>query len=583
MGNALYYGDNLYVLKEHIDDASVDLIYLDPPFNSDARYNVLFHTPDGDPSGAQAEAFHDTWHWSDQAEAAFDAMMAVGGSAAEVLRALRAGLGNSDMMAYLANISIRLFEMRRVLKPTGSFYLHCDPTASHYIKILLDGIFGHENFRNEVIWKRTGAHGSSKRWGPVHDTILFYSAGEQYTWNKVHQAYEPGYIESKYRVQDQRGYFQDVSLTGPGTRKGESGRPWRKFDPTGKDRHWAVPAAIGEKIAGFEKMSTQEKLDALDAAGLIYWPKPRAGSDGFPRLKQYPGLGNPIQDVLTDISAINSQAAERIGYPTQKPKDLLRRIIEASSNKGDVVLDPFCGCGTTVHAAQELGRQWIGIDVAHYAVGVIEDRLRREFGKKLSFTITGRPTEIEGARELARRDKYQFQWWANWLVGVQNYREHRKGADRGIDGVVFFRNGPLGTGRVIVSVKGGDVVSPDMIRSLAGTVERERAELGLFVCLAEPSPKMRQEAAAIGLCKTAHGKFPRVQIATIEDLLEGKQPNLPPRYEVGPDELELRQSRKKQQGPQMAFTFGIRGAKKGDSVIYPAERYVSRIGFGQAS
>lgn len=582
MASALYYGDNLQVLREHVETSSVDLVYLDPPFNSDAKYNVLFRTPDGDPSGAQAEAFHDTWSWSEQSEASYDAMMSAGGQGAEILRSFRSFLGTSDMMAYLANMAIRLHEMRRAMKPTGSLYLHCDSNASHYLKVLLDGVFSPKNFRNEIIWKRTGAHNSAQRFGPVHDVILYYSVGDQPKWRQQRQAYDELYKTKFSKVDTATGdRFQDVTLTGPGVRKGDSGKSWRGFDPSEKGRHWQPASYVyakyeelaGRKLADFPLL---KRLDELDRIGMIYWPDKKGGQPRYKQfLKDAPGMALP--DVWTDIDVINSQAKERIGYPTQKPIELLKRIILSSTDVGDVVLDPFCGCGTTVHAAQLLNRSWIGIDVAHYAIGVIEDRLRQEFGTKLKFHVEGRPTEIDGARELARRDKYQFQWWANWLVGVQNYREHRKGADRGIDGVIFFRNGPLGTGRVIVSVKGGDGVSPDMIRALAGTVEREKAELGLFVCLAEPSAKMRQEAAAVGLTKTAHGKFPKIQISTIAELLSNVQPSLPPRYELRPDEVVLKRSKGKEPEPQMAFTFSIRGDKKADTVIYPAERYIGRL------
>jgi site-specific DNA-methyltransferase (adenine-specific) len=588
----LYYGDNLHVLKEHVRDESVDLIYLDPPFNSDAQYNVLFKAPDGEPSGAQAEAFHDTWHWTELAEASYDAMMAAGGSAADLLRALRGALGNSDMMAYLSNMSLRLHEMRRVLKSTGSLYLHCDPTASHYLKIILDGIFGPENFCNEIVWRRTGSHNSTRRFGPIHDTLLFYSASKHTSFNRMVRPYMRGHVEKAF-VQESGRYRTNYSgnvLTGSGKRNGISGTPWRGFDPTAKGRHWALPRKLIEGMEEeFEGLDQHEKFEKLYSKGIITikpgdeWPRYQryiSESDGqyLSDIWAYQpytegtvfGTGDGIDD---DVRWMGTKDEERIGYPTQKPLGLLRRIIQTSSRPGDTVLDPFCGCGTTVHAAQELGRKWIGIDVAHYAVGVVENRLRQEFGSKLAFSVTGRPTEIQGARELARRDKYQFQWWANWLVGVQNYREHKKGADRGIDGVIFFRNGPYGTGRVIVSVKGGETVTPDMVRALAGTVDREKAELGLFVCLAEPSSKMKQEAAALGLCKTAHGKIPKVQIATIESLLYGKMPNLPPRYEMRPEELLAKRTRDKEPDPQLGFTFSIRGEKRADSTIYPAERY----------
>ena len=539
MGSALYYGDNLDVLREHVDDASVDLIYLDPPFNSNARYNVLFKAPDGEPSSAQAEAFHDTWHWTDQAESAYDDVMSQGGASAEILRALRSFLGDGDMMAYLANMCVRLSKMRSALKPTGSLYLHCDPHASHYLKIVLDGIFGHGNFRNEIIWKRTPFAGSSKsrsRQLPRnHDVILFYTASDTWTWNAPTVPYSEKYLE-RFKWTDKRGAYRKTLLK-----------------------------TYSEQT--LERLRSEDRLILPTKAGANYSYKQY--------LKESRG-STQVDDVWTDINMINPVAKERIGYPTQKPLALLRRIINSSSNPGDLVLDPFCGCGTTVQAAQELKRDWIGIDIAHYAVGVIESRLKQEFGNKVRFAVDGRPTTIDGARALARRDKYQFQWWANWLVGVQNYREHKKGADRGIDGIIFFRNGPFGTGRVIVSVKGGETVNPDMVRALAGTVDREKAELGLLVCLADPSSRMKQETSGLGICKTAHGKFPKVQIVTVEDLLDGKKLNLPPRYEIQPQEQIPRRDRGKERHPQLGFTFGIRGEKKDNIVTYPAEAYATQ-------
>lgn len=558
MAGTLYYGDNLDVLREHIATASVDLIYLDPPFNSNAQYNILFRTPEGEASGAQAEAFRDTWQWNEQSEASFDAMMTEGGRPAEVLRSLRTVLGTSDMMAYLANMAIRLHEMRRVLKPTGSLYLHCDPTASHYLKVVLDGVFGFESFRNEVIWKRTSAHNDPRKYGNIHDCIFFYSNSDQWTWNRLYTPYSDAYIKAEFRDDGSGRLVKYENLTAPSHGR-DSGRfEWRGTRPP-PSRMWRF---------------SRERLEELFANGRI-----KTTADGRPIMRGYktyldemPGV--PLQSIWTDIQKVGNTSKERIGYPTQKPLALLERIIQASTKEGDVVLDPFCGCGTTVHAAQQLGRRWIGIDVAHYAIGVIEDRLTQEFGADIAFEVVGRPIELEGARDLAKRDKYQFQWWANWLVGVQNYRERRKGADSGIDGIIYFRNGPMGTGRVIVSVKGGDNIGPDMIRALAGTVERERAEFGLLVCLAEPSANMRREAAALGLCKTAHGKYPKVQIVTIAELLADKKLNLPPRYEVTDDELTLRKARRKAGDAQLAFTFGIRGDKSGKT--YPAERYVAR-------
>ncbi len=523
----LYYGDNLTILREHVKDESVDLVYLDPPFNSNASYNVLFKAPDGHESHAQMEAFEDTWHWNETAEKAFDEVMASGNTdAAEMLRAMRSFLHDNDMMAYLAMMAVRLLELHRVLKPTGSLYLHCDPVASHYLKVLLDAVFGKEQFANELIWKRTGAHGSAKRWAPVHDTILFYAKSAELRWNPQYQAYDATYLETKYRHLDERGSFQDVSATGAGTRKGASGEPWRGYNPTAKGRHWAIPNSAGEGIPSFEEMSPQQKLDALDAADRIYWTKSASEDGGLPRIKQYVGKGTSIQDCITDIAAINSQAQERLGYPTQKPAALLERILSASSNEGDVVLDPFCGCGTTVHAAQKLKRQWIGIDVTHLAISLIQKRLRDAFGP-IPIEIHGVPKDVEGARELAAQDKYQFQWWAVSLVDAVPYGGKKKGADGGVDGYIYFKPDGKVTEKAVVSVKGGDNVGVGMIRDLIATVEREKAKMGVLLTLAEPTAPMKKEAIATGFYKTEYGEYPKIQILTIEQLFNNQKPNMP--------------------------------------------------------
>jgi site-specific DNA-methyltransferase (adenine-specific) len=524
MSNALFFGDNLEVLRDHVKDESADLIYLDPPFNSDAGYNVLFGDKTTGKSAAQASAFRDTWEWGEHAAYAFEEVMRQGGRMALLLKGMRAWMGENAMMAYVAMMAVRLTELRRVLKPTGSLYLHCDPSASHYLKLLLDASFGAENFRSEIVWKRTGSHAGAARWAPVHDTIFFYSAGDRYTWNRQFQAYERGYIEERYDREDKRGRFQDVSLTGPGTREGESGLPWRGHDPTSRGRHWAVPKAAAEAIQGFEQLSVHQKLDALDAADLLYWT---SSSDGLPRVKQFPGAGVPLQDCILDVPPLNARAKERLGYPTQKPVALLRRIISASSRPGDVVLDPFCGCGTTVEAAEQLGRDWTGIDVTHYAVTLIEARMRKSH-PDARFAVRGRPTDLVGARDLARRDKHQFQWWSAWLLGAHSYNETKKGADRGIDGNIFFPNGPYGHGRIIISVKGGENVGPAFVRELAGVLEREQAEMGVLVLLAEPTRAMTSEAASAGhVRRSAHGPLPRLQIVTVGELLAGKRPHLP--------------------------------------------------------
>lgn len=512
MANHLYYGDNLEVLREHIKSESVDLIYLDPPFNSNATYNVLFRGPSGDQSQAQIEAFEDTWHWNNAAERAYDEVMhGRNADAAEMLRAMRSFLKDNDMMAYLTHMAVRLLELHRVLKPTGSIYLHCDPTASHYLKVLMDAVFGVENFLNEIVWKRTSAHSSAKRYGPVHDILLFYARSETYLWNRLFLPYDPDYLDLFFDMQDADGRrWKRMDLTGAGTRNGETGLRWRGIDVTAKGRHWAYPPS---------------QLEQLDAAGRIHWPQ-KIG--GMPRLKQYPEdlPGVPSQDVITDIKIMHNLSVERLGYPTQKPLALLERILSASSNPGDVVLDPFCGCGTTVHAAQKLERQWIGIDITHLSISLIEKRLKDAF-PGIQFEVHGAPKDLEGARDLSNRDKYQFQWWAVSLVDAVPFGGKKKGADGGIDGHIFFRSGAKTVEKSIVSVKGGGVGVKD-IRELIAVVDRERAKIGIYISLEPPTEPMKKEAAGAGLYDNGIGKkVPKIQLFTIEELFSGKKPEIP--------------------------------------------------------
>ena len=526
--NTLYFGDNLQVLRQHVADASVDLIYLDPPFNSKRDYNLLFKTPKAlkvsksalearEPEAeygyaeAQITAFEDTWHWGQQAANEFREILHQSNTdVAELMQALRSFLKENDMLAYLTAMCLRLLELHRVLKPTGSLYLHCDPTASHYLKLVLDGVFGPERFCNEIIWKRTGAHSSAKRFGPVHDVILFYRASTAFTWSDIRLDYDQEYLNKYYRYDDGDGrrYWRN-SLTAAGTRKGSSGKPWRGFDPASSGAHWKF---------------TTEHLDELDRDGSIYWPP----NGGFPQIKRYMDVlkGVAIGDVWEDIDKINPAGNERLGYPTQKPLALLERIIAASSNEGDVVLDPFCGCGTAVHAAQKLNRRWIGIDITHLAVGLIERRLKDAFAG-IEFDVEGTPRDLATARELAERDKHQFQLWACGLVNAQPYQGGRKGADRGIDGLLYIEVGKQ-TEKVIVQVKGGANVTRANIATLKGDVDREKAAIGLFVTLAEPTREMVKEAAAAGHYESPfHGAVPKIQILTIEQLLAGERPVLP--------------------------------------------------------
>lgn len=514
MENTLYYGDNLAVLRDCIPDESVDLIYLDPPFNSNASYNVLFKSPRGEAVRAQTDVFEDTWRWGEPAALAFHEIMARGRAAAGILRALRSFFGESDMMAYLTNMAVRLEELQRVLKPTGTIYLHCDPTASHYLKVVMDAIFGAGQFRNEIIWKRTSAHSSARRYGPVHDVLLFYSKSDNYIWNPNYQPYDPTYVETFFDKKDKDGRrWKRTDLTGAGTRRGETGRPWRGIDVTAKGRHWAYPPST---------------LDQLDSEGRVHWPKKRGG---MPRLKQYPEdlCGVPLQDVWTDIRPMHNLSSERLGFATQKPLTLLERIIESSSNEGDTVLDPFCGCGTAVHAAERLRRRWIGIDITHVAIQIIEGRLKAEM-PDASYRVVGQPRDPDAARFLADNDKHEFQLWVAGRIGAAP-EAIKKGPDRGIDGYIWYMESRTESNFAILSVKGGENVGVGVVRELRAVIEREEAGAGVLVSRAKPTRDMVAEAAAAGRFETVVGTFPRIQLFTIEDLFAGKKPKLPPTYE----------------------------------------------------
>ncbi len=509
--NQLYYGDNLDVLRRYVKDETVDLIYLDPPFNSRQDYNVLFKEKDGTKAASQITAFEDTWEWNEESRRAYDELVERGDRVSEVMRAFHTFLLNSDMMAYLAMMAPRLIELKRALKPTGSIYLHCDPTASHYLKMLMDAVFGATNYLSEVIWKRTGTHSSANRWGPVHDVILCFAKerGCQ-TWNRPFAPHDEQHLRQHYRHKDQHGReYEHGELTGPGTRNGRSGLPWRGYDVTSIGRHWTT---------------TVDGLEKLAAEGRIYLP-----SDGsWPRLIRYKdeSKGRAVGDVWSDIPPINMQAKERLGYPTQKPEDLLERIINASSNEGDVVLDPFCGCGTAVAAAQKLNRRWIGIDVTHLAIGLIKTRLQDAFGPEVrqTYDVIGEPTDLASARVLAEENRFQFQAWALGLVGARTAHSSKKGSDRGIDGKLFFRDDRDGDlKQIILSVKSGGVQVRD-VRDLVGTIDREKAEIGVLITLEEPSKPMVKEAVEAGFYKSPNfdKPVPRIQIRTIEELLAGR-------------------------------------------------------------
>ena len=512
--NHLYYGDNLDVLRRYVRDEAVDLVYLDPPFNSNQDYNVLFGERNGTRAAAQIKAFEDTWRWDEGAARANQEVVESGGPVSLALQAFRTFLGETDMLAYFAMMAPRLVELRRVLKPMGAIYLHCDPTASHYLKMLLDAIFGPQNFLSEVIWRRTGTHSSARRWGPVHDVILVYAKGEApHTWNRLYVPLSDQHRRRHYRLEDGEGRtYTHGELTGPGVRHGRSGTAWRGFDVTAIGRHWTT---------------TVENLEEMNAAGRIYFPP----DGGWPRLIRYEdeSKGRALGDVWEDIPPINMKARERLGYPTQKPQALLERIIAASTNEGDTVLDPFCGCGTTVAAAQALDRRWIGIDITHLAIGLIKIRLKDSFGPNVAetYSVIGEPVSVPDAETLAAEDPYQFQWWALGLVGARPV-DQKKGADKGIDGRLFFHDERAGeTKQIVFSVKAGQLHAT-YVRDLRGVVEREKAEIGVLISMDEPTKAMRTEAAGAGFYVSPWGTHPRIQLRTVTELLAGKGIDYPP-------------------------------------------------------
>ncbi len=532
--NALYYGDNLQVLREHLAPESVDLIYLDPPFNSKRDYNLLFKSPKGQKSEAQIEAFKDSWSWGLQAEAELkDLLKQKNTNVALVMDALVSFLGRNDMMAYLVMMTNRLLEMHRVLKTTGSLYLHCDPTASHYLKLILDAVFGKENYRTEISWKRQSAHNDAKQgrrqFGNVRDVIFFYTKSGEWKWNWLYTTYDESYVEDFYRfVEPETGRKYRLSdITAPGGASPEKRNPHYEF--LGVTRYWRY---------------AKETMTKLYAEGRIVQTAPGRVPAYKRYLDEMPGVG--LQNDWNDIKPVSGN--EALGYPTQKPLALLERIISASSNEGDVVLDPFCGCGTAVHAAQKLKRKWIGMDITHLAISLIEKRLKDSFGAKSKFDVHGTPGDLDAACDLARRDKYQFQYWAVSLVEAQPFQGRKKGADGGIDGLKFYHDiDKVGVRKIVVSVKGGGLKADD-VRALNHVREREGAEIALFLSLELPTKGMVKDAASAGFYESPNGKkFARVQLLTIADLLEGKARAEHPDYE--PD-LNFKKAREEAHGQQ---------------------------------
>ncbi len=553
--NKLYFGDNLEILRTKIDTESIDLVYLDPPFNSKSDYNVLFKNSSGDASTSQATAFKDTWEWDEAAAMAYHEIMMrpdIPPQLRKLMEALKlfltgdAGKKGNSMMAYLTMMALRLVELYRVLKPSGSIILHCDPTASHYIKLVLDAIFGFSSFKNEVVWQRTNAHNDAKltKFGASHDILFLFAKDTRLAkWNA--QRSQLAEAESDLKTHDLYRHTD-----GKLYRKGDCRAPGNRgprFEWHGHTHNWRF---------------TEAEAARLESEGRIIFSK-----TGMPRVLRPVDLakGSPLQDVWTDLGTINSGSQERLGYPTQKPEALLERILKACSDEGDLVLDPFCGCGTTVAVAEKLKRRWIGIDVAPVAVDLMERRLLDMFsGQKgpaslanipvqkrrhamkaywekgqdelginirtglTPFEVLGVPTDLESARFLFNADAFRFEWWCVTMVAAQG--KQSRSADGGIDGVIPFVDKTGEYKKCLVSVKGGANRSRENIATLKGDMAKEGAISGILITLEEPTAPMRREAALAGRWNSdlhPERSFPRIQILTVAEILEGQVPDIP--------------------------------------------------------
>lgn len=537
--NQLHYGDNLEVLRSKIPDEVADLIYLDPPFNSARNYNLLFKQHKGQESRAQIVAFEDTWTWSPLEYNKFindERNEPLG----KLVTSLYEILGDSEMMAYVVMMAPRLLELHRKLKPTGSLYLHCDPVASHYLKIILDVVFGPENFRNEITWKRQSAHSDAKlKWANVSDTILFYAKSAQAPFSPVHAAHDPAYLEEFYKYDDGdgRGRYQLGDMSAPA-----GGGMAAINKATGRPNGWYV-------YKGFEPPSrgwrfSLETMEKLDGEGRIYFPRRADGTlDTTKRLrvKRYlaESPGQVVSNVWADIAPLQGgERGENRGYPTQKPLALLERIIAASSNEGDVVLDPFAGCGTSIVAAERMNRKWIGIDITYLAINEVLDRLQTEKveGKPLNYQLFGTPKDLAGAEALFASTKDQnhkpFEQWAVSLVGGR--WNDKKGADRGIDGRIPLLGLNNKFVEVLIQVKGGNALNLSNVRDFANVIESNKALIGIMISMKPPTKEMKLVCEQMGYAEW-HGerKYPRYQILTIEDLLEkGVRAEIPERLKA---------------------------------------------------
>lgn len=584
--NKLYYGDNLDVLRRFVRDESVDLCYIDPPFNSKRNYNQIYNNI-GTEDKAQAQAFVDTWIWDDAAAQGFqDVLLNKSGllttQIIELIRGLSAVLGKGSLLAYVVNMTLRIAEIHRVLTPRGSFYLHCDPSASHYLKLVLDAIFVPQggDYKNEIIWRRTGSHNKLLRYGPIHDVIFFYTKSANYTWNHPRRPYMRGHIEENF-IRDNKGvrtnYYGNV-LTGHGLRGGESGAPWRGFDPSAKGRHWAVPKALvedlDEDLTGF---SQHEKMDRLFEMGFITitpgqaWPgyerylKPTDGqflSDLWTFQPYTKGLVYGTDKGLDeDVRWLSTKDRERLGYPTQKPEGLLERIIQASSNPGDVVMDCYCGCGTTVAVAQRMERGWIGIDITYQSISLILKRLEDTYGTPVidSISLSGVPEDFESAVALAnKQDDRVRKEFEKWMVLTYSTNRAiinaKKGGDGGVDGLAYFLDRETDGSKeklqkAIFSVKSNRALTPAVVRELFGTMEREGAPLGYLLTLYK-MPNLVKESKKYGTYRNElFGRdYPRIEVVSVEELLAGERMPIPLSQQIAVVKKAAENSDKKQLG-----------------------------------
>ena len=507
--NHLYLGDCLNVLRENIKDESVDLVYIDPPFNSKRDYNIFF---DDKEIQTQRIAFEDTWTLTNIQ----DSLTELHTLEHEDLWALLIVYQKVAPHAfpYLVMMSLRLLELHRVLKPTGSFYLHCDPTMSHYLKTICDLVFGPKNYANEIIWQRINAKGNVQRkFGAVHDIIFRYTKnlGED-IWNQVYRPLNPEYVENNYRhIEEETGRrYTQSDLTAP-IQRASKGQiyVWKGISPP-DTRCWVY---------------AKEKMEELEAQNRIIYTK-----NGMPRLKRFldNNEGEKIPDVWTDLTQV--LGGEYLGYPTQKPKALLERIIQASSNEGDVVLDAFCGCGTTVDAAESLHRNWIGIDISPIAISLIKRRLNDTYeGHVNKFEIRGTPKDKESAIELWKQNPNAFQDW--WLTEFEVFSTTfgTKGADKGIDGIGQYLIDHKGneTIRAAFQVKGGTHIQSKDIDALIGAMDKHKCQLGVFLTIEDPTKPMLDTVAGSGFVQVPGFQYPRLQILTLKDYFKNKRPKLP--------------------------------------------------------